>query len=505
MMGKKERGEKLYYDFSLDEKVPQDHILRRIAEAVDFSFVHEIARPYYSHTGKPSVDPVVVLKMALIGYIYGIPSERRLASELPLNIGWLWFLGYDIDEETPDHSILSKARARFGPELYREFFLEVVRLCEEAGLVTGDRVIVDSTAVPANASLESLVSKSIFEQLPPSGEFVERMFAENEDASEEDQDGNRDGDETPPGGPPSGELGKGDRGQESKPVSSLKANERRVSRTDPDCSLVKRGKKKGVMLAYKVHVAIDGGEDRIITAIDATHAETGDAQVFPSLVWKHAGALGRFPEEAVADTAYGSRDVYAFLKQTGVSPFIPRIKTCSKKRLDPSSFNYDAERDVLICPQGNTLKRCGAKSGNKSDVYRSERGSCKECPIKSTCTRGESRAVFFHPDDQVLIWALAHLDTKEAKIALRKRKIWAETVMADLKGQHNLGRAQFRGRWNMEIQAYLSAAAHNLKKLARESRKVMEGAAALSSNCSRKAGNLLSATLLIRRPAPISG
>ena len=132
MMGKKEHGEKLYYDFSLEDKVPQDHILRRIAQAVDFSFVHKIARPYYSHTGKPSVDPVVVLKMALIGYLYGISSERRLASDLPLNLAWLWFLGYDIDEETPDHSILSKARARFGPDLYREFFCEVVRLCDQA-------------------------------------------------------------------------------------------------------------------------------------------------------------------------------------------------------------------------------------------------------------------------------------------------------------------------------------------------------------------------------------
>ena len=494
MMGKKEHGEKLYYDFSLEDKVPQDHILRRIAEAVDFSFVHKIARPYYSHTGKPSVDPVVVLKMALIGYIYGISSERRLASDLPLNLAWLWFLGYDIDEETPDHSILSKARARFGPDLYREFFCEVVRLCDQAGLVSGERVVVDSTVVPANASLETLVSRSIFEQLPPSGEFVDRLFVENEDAGEDDQADNHDEDERPPGESTSGETENKDQDHRRKPVSSLKANERRVSRTDPDCSVVKRGKKKGVMLAYKVHVAVDGGEDRIVTAIDATPAGTGDASVFPSLVWKHASALGRFPEEAVADTAYGSRDVYAFLKQAGVSPSIPRIRTWSKKRLDPSFFRHDEERDVLLCPQGNTLKRCGATSGNKSDVYRSLRGSCKECPIKSTCARGDSRSVSFHPDDEVLIWAQAHLDTKEAKLALRKRKIWAETVMADLKGQHNLGRAQFRGGWNMEIQAYLSAAAHNLKKLARESRKVMAGASALAPDFSEMGFDLLSRT-----------
>jgi len=491
MMGKKEHGEKMYYDFSLEDKVPQDHVLRRIAEAVDFSFVHKIARPYYSHTGKPSVDPVVVLKMALIGYIYGISSERRLASDLPLNLAWLWFLGYDIDEETPDHSILSKARARFGPDLYREFFLEVVRLCDKAGLVTGERVVVDSTIVPANASLESLVSRSIFEQLPPSYAFVNRLFVENEDAGEDDQAGNQDGDERPPGESTSGESGKKDQDNQRKPVTSLKANERRVSRSDPDCSVVKRGKKKGVMLAYKVHVAVDGGEDRIITAIDATAGETGDAQVFPSLIWRHAGALNRFPEEAVADTAYGTYDVYGFLKQTGISPSIPRKTSWGKKWLGLSSFRYDGERDVMICPEGNTLKREGAIRGSKGSVYRSARGSCEGCPIKSTCAKGDSRSVSFHQDDEILVWALAHLDTKVAKIALRKRKIWAETVMADLKGQHNLGRAQFRGEWNMEIQAYLSAAAHNLKKLARESRKVMAGAAALAPDFSEMVLNLL--------------
>jgi transposase len=247
MMGKKEPGEKLYYDFSLEDKVPQDHILRRIAGAVDFTFVHKIARPYYSHTGKPSVDPVVVLKMALIGYIYGISSERRLASDLPLNLAWLWFLGYDIDEETPDHSILSKARARFGPDLYREFFCEVVRLCDEAGLVSGERVVVDSTVVPANASLETLVARSIFEQLPPSGEFVDRLFVENEDAGEDDQADNHDEDERPPGESTSGETENKDQDHRRKLVSSLKANERRVSRTDPDCSVVKRGKKNKLL------------------------------------------------------------------------------------------------------------------------------------------------------------------------------------------------------------------------------------------------------------------
>jgi transposase len=114
MMGIKNVEAKVFYEFSLDRRVPEDHLLRRIEHAVDFSFVYSLTRPYYSHTGQPSVDPVAVFKMALLGYLYGLASERRLAQEVELNLAYRWFLGYDLDEATPNHSVLSKARRRFG-------------------------------------------------------------------------------------------------------------------------------------------------------------------------------------------------------------------------------------------------------------------------------------------------------------------------------------------------------------------------------------------------------
>ena len=110
MMGERDFGTKLYYQLSLDRLVPQDHLLRRIAGAIDFSFVRPLCRPYYSHTGQPSVDPVVIFKMLLIGYLYGITSERRLAQDVSLHLGYRWFLGYDFDVPTPNHSVLSKLR-----------------------------------------------------------------------------------------------------------------------------------------------------------------------------------------------------------------------------------------------------------------------------------------------------------------------------------------------------------------------------------------------------------
>jgi len=122
MMRIKQKESKLFYNFSLSSRVPKDHFLCKVEESVDFGFIHELARPYYSHTGQPSIDPVVLLKMMLIGYFYDITSERKLAQELRVNLAFMYFLGYDIDEETPNHSVLSKARRRFGPKIFEKFF-----------------------------------------------------------------------------------------------------------------------------------------------------------------------------------------------------------------------------------------------------------------------------------------------------------------------------------------------------------------------------------------------
>jgi transposase len=130
MMGQKTAQPKLYYSFSLDEAVPRNHVVRRLVAAVDFSFVYGLVRRYYSHTGQPSVDPVVLFKLSLLGYLFNITSERRLCEEASLNLAWRWFLGYELDEPIPDHSVLSKARRRFGPVVYERFFRRIVQLCE---------------------------------------------------------------------------------------------------------------------------------------------------------------------------------------------------------------------------------------------------------------------------------------------------------------------------------------------------------------------------------------
>src|SRR3990172_8674377 len=180
MMGKRDFETKLYYNISLDRLMPQDHLLRQIAGAVDFSFVRPLCRPYYSHTGQPSVDPVVLFKMLLVGYLYGITSERRLAQEVELHLAYRWFVGYDLDEAVPDHSVLSKARARLGPEVFEEFFRRSIALCREAGLLSDGPVYVDSTLIQATAALDAMVQRDKLAPPLSVSDYVQRLYKENE-------------------------------------------------------------------------------------------------------------------------------------------------------------------------------------------------------------------------------------------------------------------------------------------------------------------------------------
>jgi len=160
MMGKKEEEKKLYYyGFDLSERIPKDHPLRIIKKAIDFNFVYKEVKDKYGKKGNVSVPPPVILKMMFLLFFYNVSSERELMRTIPLRLDWLWFLGYDIDTEVPHHSVLSKARKRWGKELFYKFFIRIVEQCVESGLVDGNKLFMDSTLVDANASIDSVVNK----------------------------------------------------------------------------------------------------------------------------------------------------------------------------------------------------------------------------------------------------------------------------------------------------------------------------------------------------------
>jgi transposase len=304
MMGQRQFVTKLYYQLSLDRLVPEDHLLRRIAKAVDFSFVRPLCRPFYSHTGQPSVDPVVIFKMLLVGYLYGITSERRLAQEVSLHLAYRWFLGYDFDVLTPDHSVLSKARARLGDEVFEEFFRQSIELCRKAGLLDEGPVYVDSTLIRASASMDSLTHREEMARPPLSiEEYLRRLDQDADGAKEETPDSDSDGGPSPP----------------TKP---LPPNQKLVSRTDPEATLVDRPD-FGRHLAYKAHQAVSGRRGQVITAAVASTGAEADEHLLAEVLWQHHRLSGLRMREVVADAKYGTSFNFLYLGRLGVEAYIP--------------------------------------------------------------------------------------------------------------------------------------------------------------------------------------
>lgn len=449
-MGRKDLQGKWFYNFSLEDRFPWDHLLRSVAKAADFSFVRNLVRQTYSHTGVPSIDPVVVFKMALLGYLYGITSKRRLADEIRLNLAYLWFLGYDLDETPPDHSILSKARARYGPDTYRQFFNEIVRQCTEHGLVDGDRVYLDASLVKANASLGSLVSRPLYNELPRVDEFVQRLWADNDKPSVENDD---------PGNPPAEPNSFGKTGKAT-------ANERRVSRTDHEAAIV-ADRKMGLLLARKVHIAVHAANCRVVTGIVVTAGDRPESHQVEAPISQHFWLAGRKPDEVVADRGYGTMRVHGFLRRQRILPSIPRRAPWKHKAaLRHKEFFYVPALDRYRCPGGKRLYRHEVTpKGFVRD--RTHRYACRGCSLKPGCTRAERCAISRPVDMDTREWVDAHLATARTRRSLRRRPRWAETVFADLKGNHGLAGATLRGP-ALEVQALLAATAHNIRQLVKD-------------------------------------
>src|SRR5215207_7659779 len=490
MMGQKALAGKLFYQVSLEELVPAGHLLRRVAEAVDFAVARRLTARFYSHTGQPSIDPVVLFKLALLGYLYGLPSERRLVDEIRVNLAYRWFIGYDLDEAIPDHSVLSKARRRFGPTIYEAFFTDVVRQCERAGLIRGDRLFLDSTLVAAHADLGRVGSRELIRQLSTVGEHVADLWDENPEAtavagvdptapastpeSAPSADGGESGVVAAVADPvdEAGErVGLHVAGLDDPPNAGLGLlNDRLVSRTDPDATVVQRAKVPAD-LYYKVHVGVDGGQARIITAVEATTGIVGDEQLLPRLVAEHEGNTRRHLREVAADTKYGTVDNYRWLEGREVRAAIAFSDGGSDHRLIPrSAFLYDPATDTCRCPTGAILTRQGRTTTTAAHpliIYRPRPAACADCPLKVRCCGTAKVRSVSRPDDGGLRdRTVAYLRTGPDRRLIRQRKAWVETVFGDGKERRGLRRARCRGLDAVRIQALLTATAQNIRKLA---------------------------------------
>lgn len=282
-----ERGPKLFFTgFVLEERIPAGHVLRAVDAAVDFRFVRREVAHLYGHNGHESIDPTLLLKLMFLAYFENIRSERELLRMLPMRLDWLWFCGLDLDSDIPDHSVLSKARRRWGMELFERVFVRVLECCERAGLVGGATVHADSTLLKASAAKDGRVSRRLWEQL-------ENGLQSQAEEPESDD-----------------------------PRSGGKLNQRLVSPADPDAATHTRGG-VGTMLGYRDHRLVDD-HCGVILATHVTPADGDDGAQLPLLLEQMQRRLGRLPMEAVGDGQYGTRDNYAYCGDRGIKAYLKK-------------------------------------------------------------------------------------------------------------------------------------------------------------------------------------
>ena len=436
--------------------------------------MRSLVNQHYSHTGQPSVDPVVLFKLWLLGYLFNIRSERRLCEEASLNLAWRWFLGYELDEALPDHSVLTKARRRFGTRVYELFFQRIVQLCEERGLVQGDVLFIDSTLSDANAARDTLRSRALAgPRLPEPVQFVRDLFALNEPA--------------PVPEPPREKGGTGPKPGPLAEHPTLRST--LVSTTDPDAEVATRHNGRS-RLVYKTQVVVDGGKANIITAVDVGSAGDSDASSVGKMLDKHQVNLGRAPRELVADSGYGTETALRECEARGIVPTLNQKRKGNKTGLfSIDDFTYVVDRDVYVCPAGTELVRAAEHFTLGKSVYRPKgKYTCANCPLKAKCTTGRvNRQIQRSWGAEISDRARAHVASRLGQRRLRRRQVLSERIMADLKSKHGFERAQFRRRPSVQIQALLTAAVINLKQLAKQRPEAQSGRALAVIRTSRQA------------------
>jgi transposase len=429
-----------YHQINLEQRVPKNHILRKIQEQIDFNFIYGEVKDCYGDNGNVSVPPPVILKMMLLLILYNVRSERELMETIPLRLDWLWFLGYDLDGEVPDHSVLSKARRRWGVEAFRNFFERIVWQCVEAGLVDGSKIFVDSSLVDADASNNSVVdTRSLKVQLRESYKKLEARLEEKGE--------NTDG---------SGRQ-------------YVKENRRYISTTDPDASIVNRGRLK---LSYQVHRAVDGRSE-VITATETTPGDVNEAHEMISLLENHHRNTGRQADTVAADSKYGTIENFLECHDRGIEAHMPDLKESTARRIQGQNifpeerFEYDRQTDTYRCPAGNRLKPKSLHMSRQSRDYGSPKKVCAVCQLREQCTRNKSgRTIKRHLRQEELDRMREASRSARAKRDIQTRKHLMERSFAR-GGRYGFDRARWRGLWRVQIQEYLISAVQNIEVLLR--------------------------------------
>jgi transposase len=440
MMGYQEPSQEnlFMYGINLETRVRRDHPLRRIKEAIDFDFLYKEVEEKYGKKGNVSVPPPVILKLMLLLVFYNVRSERELMETLPERLDWLWFLGYTLTSSIPDHSVLSKARKRWGEEAFKHFFERIVVQCVDAKLVNGTKIFMDGSLIDADASNNSVVdTHSLKRYLNEGYRELEKRLAEVEKCGD--------------------------------------VNARHVSTTDPDASIVRHGKGKP-KLRYKTHRAVDGLNE-VITAVKVTPGAIDEGHEMTSLIEAHEANTGTMTTTVVADSHYGTKENLLVCHDRNIKAHMPVIKvrkehTGSREGIFPvEQFAYNKEADTYTCPQGKLLKKRHVYEEKGNVEYSAAKKDCADCTLRSQCTRSkESRGVQRHVRqeelDRMIIDALSDTSKKDIRVRTHlMERSWARST------RFGFDRARWRGLWKMAIQEYLICAIQNIQTLLRHGRR----------------------------------
>ena len=445
-----------YHMVTIEDLVPKNHFLRKLEAVLDLTFVYaETAQLYSRKYGRPPIDPVVIVKYLLVGFLYGIPSERQIEERCADSSAFRWYLGIDLDERVPDHSTISQLRRRKPGfrKVFRRLFEEVVGQCIEKGLVSGRLAVTDSTHVKANASR---ASEEQVEMPESPGTYWERLDSYEEEGLEElkRRTGKR-------------------RAKRTKQIKKdTRRTKKRVSRTDPEAGHMKRpGKPRGQY--YLSHQTLDS-DHGIIIGLTVTPGDVHDTVPYLEQVESvHQRVISL--RAAAADSAYDFPLAHRELEKLGINFFVrPQpAHDRTKVELKRDAFTYDAAKDVYICPNGNALRPKGLYRSDSGLFweYWAEKKDCGSCPLREKCLSAEDKRgarklldSYFKPSVQ------RHLSRRwepEYREALKQRQVWCEGTFAIQKRCHNLTGVLRRGLGAAEDHCLLSAVAMNLKRMMR--------------------------------------
>lgn len=453
MMGRRERGQgQLFYEFSLDAVVPPDHLVRRVDAVLDLGWVHKELEPHYSHTGRPSIDPELMIRMLIVGYVFAIRSERRICAEVQVNLAYRWFCRLGIEDAIPNHSAFSRARnERFREsQALRCVFERVVAKCIATGLVGGEAFSIDASLIKADVDKKkrSAGDKPIEWPKAEEASHAVREYLAALDAARSEDDGE------------DGTGGGNDSGRGGKPPKE-------VSLTDPQAAWVAR---KGVdpFFAYDANYLIDNKFGIILDAEGTRANRTDEIAVTGTMIERVDRRFGLTPERLAGDTAYGAARLLKWLWDRGIAPHVP-VWDKSKQtggRFTKEDFFFDRDRNVYICPAGADLTHSGIVDQGRILPYRASKNDCSICVLKSQCTTAVARKVSRDIDEDVRDQVRALANTAAFQVSRRERKK-VEVRFAHMKGIHKLDRLRLRGLSGAKDEVLLTATAQNLRRLAK--------------------------------------